>query len=180
MSAPDDLGRLPSAPGCQPSASAPLRGSSRSGIPSAGDVFTIVYPFVRDTYTELTEDGPCETATWKPGINYVQVSEDHAAPVADAVGQAIFTVVGVFKPGRFPTRVFYTRKFFSPSGHEFGNPKLHIATLDKFRRLTRGYQHPFGIGKPLLSDHQWWRKADAEREFFEVLAQHATASADAQ
>lgn len=149
-------------------------------LPSAGEVFTIVYPSVRDTYSAFDEEGAHEADTWKPGINYVQVSEDHSAPVADAVGSATFTVVDTFKPGRFPRRVFFTRQFVNPDGRQFGKTKLHIATLDKFRRLTRGYQHPFGIGKPLPSDHQWWRKGEAQREFEAMLAEYAAAKAREQ
>jgi len=142
----------------------------RALIPCAGDTFNIVYPFVRETYSGFDGEGYADIESWRPGINFISVSEDHSAPVADAVGSAVFTVVDTFKPGRFPMRVFFTRQFVSPDGATFGKSGLHIVTLEKFRRLARGYQHPFGVGKPLLSDHQFWRKGDAQREFEEMLA----------
>jgi hypothetical protein len=176
LALPAEQDRAVAADAAAADAAEPEVSALRASIPSAGDTFTIVYPFVRDTYSSFDEEGGCEVETWKPGIKYVQVSEDHAAPVADAVGSATFTVVDTFKPGKFPRRVFFTRQFVNPDGHQFGKPKLHIVTLDKFRRLTRGYQHPFGIGEPLPSDHQWWRKGDAQREFEQMLADYAASS----
>jgi len=32
------------------------------------DVFRVPYPFIRDTYSWLDEDGGGETLTWKPGV----------------------------------------------------------------------------------------------------------------
>lgn len=50
------------------------------------------------------------------------------------------TVVSVHRPGRFPTRVFFTRQFVTPDGKAFGKSKLHIVTVEKFRRLSSRYQ----------------------------------------
>jgi hypothetical protein len=36
------------------------------------------------------------------------------------LGFAKFTVQGVFKPGRYPTRVFFTRAFTDPDGKTLG------------------------------------------------------------
>lgn len=117
-------------------------------IPDAGTVYAIPYPFVRDKYFVYDEEGGFERDTWKPGVRFEAIAPDDCGAVADAVGQAVFTLVDTFKPGKFPRRAFFTRVFIDPDGRAFGKPRLHIATLEKFRRLTRGYQHPFGIGEP--------------------------------
>lgn len=55
-------------------------------------------------------------------------------------------VVATFKPGRFPERVFYTRRWVDPDGREFGKTgRLLIATAGQFRRLLKGYRHPFAV-----------------------------------
>jgi len=69
--------------------------------------------------------------------------------VADGQGLMQLIVVGTFKPGRFPMRVFYTRSWTDPDGNTFGKGCLRITTLERFRRISRGFQHPYGIGKPL-------------------------------
>lgn len=114
--------------------------------PNAGDVVRVAYPFVSDTY--MAFDGVDEAVpvpTWKPGVRWEQCGPEDMGAYADAVGAVEFTVVDVFKPGKFPTRVFVTRKFIDPYGRVFGKGKLHIWTLEKFRRLSRGYQHAFEL-----------------------------------
>lgn len=144
-------------------------------IPDAGDVFSIVYPFVRDTYERFNEEGCENVPTWKPGIRYEPLPPygEDTGSIADGIGKVVFTVEAVFKPGRFPMRVFFTRQFVDPDGKQFGKGKLHIVTLDKFRRLARGYQHRFGIGEPLASD---WNAQRARETFERMLARHIAAS----
>lgn len=118
--------------------------SSRN--PQAGDIVRVDYPFVRDTYMAFDgADEALSTPTWKPGVRWEPSGPEDYGASADAVGSVEFTVVDVFKPGKFPTRVFVTRKFIAPCGRVFGKGKLHIWTLEKFRRLSRGYQHPFEL-----------------------------------
>lgn len=114
---------------------------------AAGQAFRIQYPFVRTTYDQIDEDGISSVPTWRPGCNVEPAppyGEDNML-LADAVGGAVFTVVDCFKPGRFPMRVFFTRQFVDPDGKTFGKGKLHIATVEKFRRLTRGYHHEYDV-----------------------------------
>ena len=80
----------------------------------------------------------------------------------------MFMVVAAFKPGRFPTRIFFTRSFTDPDGKTFGKGALRISTLDKFRRLTRGYLIPYGVGEPLITN-----RFSASREWFERELAHA-------
>lgn len=111
----------------------------------AGAVFEHAYPFVRGKTTIMDEDGPAEIGTWNPGIHYVPISEDECDAVAEGLGKQILTVVSVHKPGRFPTRVFYTRKWETPRGKRFGKSGCHITTLQAFRRLIKGYRVSFKV-----------------------------------
>lgn len=149
----------------------PVPVSALSGAhPSRGQVFDIAYPFVRDTYSGFDGEGYADIPSWRPGVRFESYGPEDVVSIADAIGRAIFTVVDVFKPGRFPVRVFFTRQFVSPEGATFGKGKLHIVTLDKFRRLVRGYQHPFGIGEPLKANP--YNRAAVQREFLALLAAH--------
>lgn len=113
--------------------------------PQSGQVIRIGYPFVRDTYTYWDEEGGVTVPTWRPGVRYEPCGPEDVEAVADGEGEAEFTVVDTFKPGRFPERVFLTRRFVTPDGKVFGKGKLHIWTLEKLRRLSRGFQSPYRL-----------------------------------
>ena len=127
----------------------------RPSAPAIGEVVTVSHPFVRDVYTkhEQDEDGWCgiEVPTWRPGTRVenwhspIWTGEDVPEPtnVADGVGAQILTVVGLYKPGRFPTRVFYERRWRDPDGKEFGKAKCRMTTVPAFRTLCAGYRVPF-------------------------------------
>lgn len=137
-----------------------------SALPEAGQVFAIDYPFVRSSYTQYGDEGPVEVPTWRPGVQFVSVGPEDSGTVADGLGKAEFHVVSTHKPGRFPMRVCLTRRFVDPDGKAFGKGRLHIWTLEKFRRLTSGYQHLFGIGEPIVE----WSASKARAEFEAMLA----------
>lgn len=114
----------------------------------AGDVIEFPYPFVRELYDDGDPEGgprPC----WRPGVRFdcqtVQVGDgefdEHTWSVADGTGKQVVTVVSIHKPGKFPTRVFFTRRWIGPDGVGFGKGKLHIKSLSSFRELVRGYRH---------------------------------------
>lgn len=122
-------------------------------LPAIGEVFTVPYPFVRDELKDR-QLNEASTPTWKPGIRYASQQrycghgeiDEHVYGVADGIGSMRVTVVGVYRPGRFPTRVFYSRQWVSPEGKEFGKVNvLRIATLGWFNRMVRGYQHEFVV-----------------------------------
>lgn len=109
-------------------------------IPNSGDVFEVEYPFVRVTYEAFDEEGTQTLLTWKPGCQYEYIGpEGETEAVYDGMGKQVLTVVDTFKPGHYPMRVFYTRKWIAPDGREFGRSNLRICTLEKFNRLTRGF-----------------------------------------
>ena len=120
---------------------------SAAHTPVAGEVFRVGYPFVRDTFYTYDEEGGYESPTWRPGVRYEPDGPESVAVVADGEGEMRLTVVDTFKPGRYPTRVFVTRRFVRPDGAEFGKGKLHIWTVEKFRRLSRGYSQPYELSE---------------------------------
>lgn len=114
-----------------------------------GKTYSVRYPFVLEE-VELPPDDPEATQmatvkSWRPGVEWEQQDEGQACGVAEAIGEMLLTVVDVHKPGRFPTRVFFTRQWKDPNGRVFGKGALRIMTLDAFRRRMRGYLHEFWI-----------------------------------
>ena len=109
------------------------------------------YPFVRYVASLVGDDGCYQTEGWRPGCT--REEDDIGEPayqswayVADGIGSMVLDVVAIFKPGRFPERVFYTRRWIDPDGREFGQTgKLRIATTGQFRRLLKGYRHQFEV-----------------------------------
>lgn len=119
----------------------------------AGDVFHVRYPFVRCEVDVPDPDpegfGFVTIKSWKPGVEFEEVGCGYGAPdvesVCDAEGQMVLTVVDVHKPGRFPSRVFFTRRWIDPDGNEFGKGGLHITTVQAFKRRAAGYMHEYRI-----------------------------------
>lgn len=118
-----------------------------NSTPSAGDVYRVGFPFVRCEHHTWDEEGEHTVPSWRPGVEFRNsgpYGEDVEA-IAHGEGEMTLTVVGVFKPGRFPTRVFYTRQFTSPDGNSFGKSRLLIATVEKFRRISARYAHLYEV-----------------------------------
>lgn len=116
---------------------------------TAGECFEVPYPFVRDTYVSHQDDeeGPSsiEVPTWKPGVRFEDEGYGDVEAYADAMGAQLLTVVSVHKPGRFPTRVFYTRQWRDPDGAVWGKGKLRMTTLPAFTTLRGGYRHRYEL-----------------------------------
>lgn len=112
-----------------------------------GQVFNVQYPFVRTTWERLDGDDESGFTTtempgWKPGVRYTQVGpEGDTRTHMDAFGVMMLTVVSVHKPGKYPTRVFYTRTWINPEGVAFGKGKLRVTSQSAFTGYTRGYRH---------------------------------------
>lgn len=110
-----------------------------------GAFIEIRYPFVLEDVDPWFEGIEGTMKSWRPGVRYQLVPPDDSEAVADAHGTMIMTVVSIHKPAHYPERVFYTRRWRSPLGKEFGKPRLIIVTAEKFRRLARGYQHKYRL-----------------------------------
>lgn len=110
-----------------------------------GETIEFEYPFIRTLYSECDADGVFDVLSWKPGIRYVNVYPDDSEALADGIGRAVITVIGTHKPGKYPTRIFFTRKWLSPHGTLFGKAGLKITTVGAFRNLISGYQYDFRV-----------------------------------
>ena len=150
-------------------------------LPEIGRVFDVPYPFVKDTRIEHYDgaDGPetDEVPTWNPGVRMESCDVGHEYShtetwaEADAMGSQILTVVGVYRPGRFPTRVFFTRRWRDPDGRVFGKGLCRSLTVPAFTELTRGYRHPFEVRQASseeppaskIENEQGWRQTERLR-----------------
>lgn len=115
-----------------------------------GSVFVVPHPFCWELASKPggDPDGPysIEFMSWRPGVRLeLRGHSEHHYTVEEHEGQGaqILTVIGVFKPGKYPTRVFYTRKWRDPDGKEFGKGALRIKVLSAFRRIISGYHYQY-------------------------------------
>lgn len=118
-----------------------------------GRVFAVPYPFRRGTYIEHLELRDAQVETWIPGVRteaeYSSYGAEGTWLVADGMGTMTLTVVGIAALTRpYQSRVCFTRQWTSPDGVTFGKRGLHVATIEKFRRLCRGYAHEFEMAEP--------------------------------
>lgn len=142
----------------------------------AGDRYERPYPFSRDTYSAFDDGedggGMTDVSTWKVGPKNEADGAGDCLSMADAFGTMVLTVVSVHKPGKYPTRVFFTRTWITPEGKPFGKTKCRMTTMPTFTTLTQGYRHAFVLrgcschGCRRLEDHRYG----------ESLAEQATAS----
>jgi hypothetical protein len=115
-----------------------------------GAVITIAHPFVRDTVDLCDGEDFYKKDTWVPGVRHEACGQygENSEAVADGIGAQTLTIVSIHKPGKFPTRVFYTRLWRDPDGREFGKGKLHIKTAQAFGWIIRGYRVEFYMAEP--------------------------------
>jgi hypothetical protein len=118
-----------------------------------GDKFAVLYPFLRCKFTNYMDEDQAELDSWKPGIEMVGIYPDDSAAACDDHGWLLSEIIGIYKPGRFPRRVFWQRKWQDPDGRVFGG-KLQITTEEKFRRLNTRYQHDYELKRDLFPEKQ--------------------------
>ena len=135
-----------------------------------GTSYQVSYPFVLSSHTKVDFDDPephgWKVPSWKPGTEHRFVYPDTEEMVYHGQGFMVLTVVDTFKPGKYPTRVFYTRSWIDPQGHTFGKTKLRMTTVSHFKTLARGYRY-----------HEDIRKSGV-REAAEALAMSLNITAD--
>lgn len=105
-----------------------------------GAEIEVGHPFVRDKFDGYHVGIDGEIDCWKPGHRNENVYPDDCIAVYDGMGTQILTVVSLHKPGKYPTRVFYTRKWRDPDGATFGKGALRMTTLPAFRKIIAGYR----------------------------------------
>lgn len=116
-----------------------------------GAFYEVAYPFVLDEFLTYDGGGEFTVKSWRPGVRFEAAwtgtpgADPRTDTVVDAMGTQILTVISIHKPGRFPTRVFYTQAWRAPTGKAFGKARLRIATLGAFRAMLRGYRHEFDL-----------------------------------
>lgn len=112
----------------------------------------VKFPFIRQEYS-----GPMDGAfvdgvkTWKPGTRCERGDYEYSDEqwVADGEGFMVLEVLGAFKPGRYPERTFYLRSFIDPDGRHFGKAKVRVMASAAFKRMLKGYRHPYILlGEP--------------------------------
>jgi hypothetical protein len=120
----------------------------------AGQVFRVTFPFCRVEVDVPDPDpegaGFATIKSWKPGVEFVAAGYygDDTDTICHGEGAMVLTVEAVFKPGRFPARVFFTRQWVDPDGKTFGKGNLHIMTAQAFRRRASGYVHEYRVESP--------------------------------
>lgn len=115
----------------------------------AGMVFKVEFPFTKSSYQDLDEEGGVvELETWIPGTRTEAITPEDIGLFADGVGFMLLKVISKHKPGKYPERIFYTRKFVDPDGKFFGKGKLYIAVISKFRRIANSYYCDYVLEKP--------------------------------
>ena len=111
-----------------------------------GKTYSVKYPYIRVEVTLFDDpDGPYTIESWQPGVRDEFCAPDDSEAVADGEGEMLFTIVDIHKPGDYPERTFYTRKWKDPDGKVFGKSRLHIKSTTAVDRLLRGYGYEYRL-----------------------------------
>lgn len=110
-----------------------------------GDIFRIKYPFCVDEVQLYDEAGYYKTKTWVPGTRHEVTHGGAEYCEADGIGFMIIEVVSTHKPGQYPERIFFTRKFEDPDGKVFGKKGLRILSVQAFHVLIDGFRYEYEI-----------------------------------
>ena len=116
----------------------------------AGQEHRAAFPFIRTTYDAMPDDCminamPVEHPTWRPGVEHEQCNSGDTWSFAHGDGEVVYSVIAAFKPGKYPSRIFYLRNWIDPDGKRFGRNNLRISTTQHFRMLLKGYRHDYEI-----------------------------------
>lgn len=110
-------------------------------VPEIGSLHERPWPFMRAEEAGYSSEF-CDytVGRWRPGFSQELCGPygDDTEVVCDAVGTEIFEVVSVHKPGpKYPTRVFYVRRWRDPDGKVFGSTSLKCKVAWAFRNMLR-------------------------------------------
>lgn len=110
-----------------------------------GQDYSCKYPFVRTKYRVYDDiDSFKEIESMRPGTEPVIYGDDTEYE-ADGVGEMILHLVSIHKPGKYPTRVFYTRRWKDPDGKVWGKKELKVTTQGNFRQMLKGFRHVYDL-----------------------------------
>ena len=123
------------------------------------------FPFVRCVAQNHTDDrsktDDCRFLSWRPGVDLQEIMRygfgGHPEPddyfVANGMGKMLLTEIDRHQlPGRYATRVFYTRQFQDPDGRVYGKKQLRIITAGGFTTLCDGWRHEFELEPDAVPD----------------------------
>lgn len=108
--------------------------------------YRVKFPFIQDEYSGPKDGEFVEgVKSWRPGTRCEHGDYEYSDEqwVADGEGHMVLEVLGTFKPGRFPERTFYLRRFIDPAGRQFGKEKVRVIASTAFKRMLKGYRHPY-------------------------------------
>ena len=108
--------------------------------------YRVKFPFIQDEYSGLMDGEFVEAVKiWRPGTRCEHGDYKYSDEqwVADGEGYMVLEVLGTFKPGRFPERTFYLRRFIDPAGRQFGKEKVRVIASTAFKRMLKGYRYPY-------------------------------------
>ena len=125
-----------------------------------GSVHKIKHPFLCEVYSEFDGEGFTDAPSWRPGVRSIDNGSEYSTLEADGIGDQILTVVSVHRPGKYPERIFYTRKWRDPDGKMFGKDNLLVRSTAQFTVLVSGYIHRVSMPKDCLG---WTRCTFAGR-----------------
>lgn len=111
-----------------------------------GEQYRVKYPFTLETFHifDFVEGQPVPDERYRPGCSTEQHEDGgEGERFASGEGEMIMEVIDIHKPGKYPARVFYTRRYIDPEGNEFGSGRLQVATKSTFRRRAHGYYHDY-------------------------------------
>lgn len=108
-----------------------------------GKTYSVRYPFFVTIFEGFDADGPFQQESWRPGCGSDRNDDNDRSWFSDGHGEMLLEVIAEFKPGRFPERVFFVRKWKDPDGKVFGLNKLRMTTHNNFVRMLKGYRRPY-------------------------------------
>lgn len=120
----------------------------------AGDVFEVDYPFSRSSYIDWSDEDSKPVPCWRPGYwteleetfcPYSGSERDGVSYCCNGWGKMIFEVVSTHKPGKYPERIFYLRRWRDPNGKEFGKNKLFTVSKGGFTKRLKGLSFEFEV-----------------------------------
>ena len=115
-------------------------------------IHQVKFPFVRETYSgPLNGEFVDDATVWRPGTRRVPGEYDGGYGYedetyeADGEGFMVLEVLGAYKPGKYPERTFYLRRFIDPDGKEFGKAKVRVIATTAFKHMAKGYRYTYAL-----------------------------------